>query len=248
MVNIKFQGKITLLKLSTLWSNFPHSSAKPQMKKKCPKCKLVNFADVEFCVRCQAELSQIIDEKPPVSFASKILKRIAVFVVVCIFTLFGFYVSLIVSAAKLRYEESQAVEKAVALLDAKGFSREVFLLNYLTAKRSNDNWLNASVEKENAYAATNFPFEILTIYPDFFTIPIDDTERAAILLHEAQHLQGANEKQAYEFVWKHRRQLGWTKEKYEHSIIWRNVRKQTKEYSPDLFNCADKEYADCTEQ
>jgi hypothetical protein len=66
--------------------------------------------------------------------------------------------------------------------------------------RANDNWLNASVEKENAYAATNYPFEIVTIYPDFFRFTVDDTERAAILLHEAQHLKGKDEKESYEFV------------------------------------------------
>lgn len=217
------------------------------MKKKCPNCKLVNFSDVETCARCGSELSIFPQENTPDLPAPNFAKRIAVFLSVCLFTLFGFYISLIVSAEKLSYEEKETVEKAVAVLSEKGFSREVFLLNFLTAKRRTDNWLNASIEKENAYAATNFPFEIMTIYPDFFTVSLDDTERAAILLHEAQHLLGANEKQAYEFVWRKRRQLGWTKDKYEHSIIWRNVRKQTKEYAPDLFTCTEKDYGDCTD-
>lgn len=121
------------------------------------------------------------------------------------------------------------------------------MLDYLTSYRADDNWLNASVDKENAYAATNFPFEVMTIYPDFFNYPVDDTERAAILLHEAQHLKGADEKEAYEFVWKNRKKLGWTKEKYGSSIIYQNVRRQTREYAPQLFVCNLNEYADCTE-
>ena len=113
--------------------------------------------------------------------------------------------------------------------------------------RANDNWLNASVAKENAYAATNFPFEIMTLYSDFFTYPVDDTERAAILLHEAEHLKGKNEHDAYEFVWIHRKQLGWTKEVYKVSPVWRNVRRQTLENVPNLFVCGEKEFSDCTE-
>ena len=104
------------------------------------------------------------------------------------------------------------------------------------------------MEKENAYAATNFPFEIITVYPDFFAVSTDGTERAAILLHEARHLQGAGEKAAYEFVWQNRRQLGWTKDKYFNSVIWRNVRRQTREYAPDLFVCEKNDFQDCTEQ
>ena len=139
------------------------------------------------------------------------------------------------------------VENAVSLLKEKDFSDEVFLLEYVTAFRSNDNWLNASIEKENAYAATNFPFEIMTLYPDFFTVPVDDTERAAILLHEAKHLQGADEKEAYEYVWKHRKRLGWTEETHSNSMIWRNVRKQTREFAPHLFVCETNDYDDCTD-
>lgn len=161
--------------------------------------------------------------------------------------MFGFYLSLIFSSKRLTYEEKQTVQRAIAVLDEKGFSTEVFLLNYLTAFRANDNWLNASVPKENAYAATNYPFEIITVYPDFFTYPVDDTERAAILLHEAQHLKGAEEKEAYKFVWENRHRLGWTQETHGNSFIWKNVRLQTREQVPELFTCPDKHYADCTE-
>ena len=84
--------------------------------------------------------------------------------------------------------------KGSEVLKEKGFTDEAFLLEHVAVFRGNDNWLNASVEKESAYAATNFPFEIVTIYPDFFKYPKDDIERAAILLHESKHLEGKDEK------------------------------------------------------
>lgn len=139
------------------------------------------------------------------------------------------------------------IQNAVGVLKEKGFAGEVFLLNYLTSYRANDNWLNASTKFENAYAATNFPFEIMTVYPDFFVYTADDTERAAILLHEAQHLKGADEKEAYEYVWRNRSKLGWTRETHGSSVIWQNVRRQTREFAPNLFVCDWNEAGDCTE-
>lgn len=129
----------------------------------------------------------------------------------------------------------------------KGFTSDAMLLDNFTVYRRNDNWLNASVAKENAYAATNFPFEIMTLYPDFFTYPIDDTERAAILLHEARHLRGEEEPAAYTYVWKNRIQLGWTREKYSASPVWSNIRSQTRDTVPELFTCSEKDFGDCTE-
>ena len=167
--------------------------------------------------------------------------------VVCLAALLGFYFSLVVSADSLNIEQKYAVRRATSVLKDGGFSQQAFLLENLTIFRANDNWLNASVAKENAYAATNFPFEIMTLYADFFTYPADDTERAAILLHEAEHLKGKNEHDAYEFVWTHRKQLGWTKAEYALSPVWQNIRKQTKDNAPSLFVCGEKELNDCTE-
>lgn len=221
------------------------------MKKTCPNCNLTNFGNAESCVRCQNDLRQILvsaqSDSSKKSFKAKLIKRAAICIVVIVFTLLGFYLSLLLTSKKLTYNEKKNVQSAIKLLEEKGFDDETFLLNYLTAFRSNDHWLNASIEKENAYAATNFPLEIMTLYPDFFTVPLDDTERAAILLHEAQHLKGGDEKEAYEFVWNNRKKLGWTKEAYGNSLIWRNVRKQTKEYAPNLFICSTNNYDDCTE-
>jgi len=219
------------------------------MNKKCPNCKLINFSNADACARCEADLIEVSSEieQPRKSLKVKILKRAAVCLFVCVLAILGFYLSLLFTAKRLNFDEKTKVKDAVKLLEEKGFDSEVFLLNYLTAFRANDHWLNASVEKEGAYAATNFPFEIMTVYPDFFQYPLDDTERAAILLHEAQHLKGADELEAYEFVWKNRQKLGWTKDKYTNSAVWRNIRKQTREFAPHLFVCELKEFADCTE-
>lgn len=221
------------------------------MNKKCPKCQLTNFAHSKECVRCQfnlIEVSTLSENRPKTSrLKSKIFRRALICAAVSIFAMFAFYLSMIFTSAPLKLAEKKNVAVAVNILDEKGFAKEVFLLKYLTSFRGNDNWLNASTKLENAYAATNFPFEIMTIYPDFFEYPRDDTERAAILLHEAQHLKGADEKEAYEFVWRSRKQLGWTKQNYGDSPVWRNVRKQTKEFAPNLFVCEGSELGDCTE-
>ena len=219
------------------------------MSKKCPSCKLVNFRDADQCARCESDLPEVsgAPENAKSSLGYKIFKRAVACAAVLLVVLFGFYLSLLFTSNSLTYDEKSKVKSAIQVLDEKGFSSEVFLLKHLTSFRANDNWLNASTREENAYAATNYPFEIMTIYPDFFNYPNDDVERAAILLHEAQHLKGADEKEAYEFVWKIRKRLGWTKDKYVNSNVWKNVRRQTKEICPSLFVCDINEFGDCTE-
>ncbi len=221
------------------------------MKKRCPNCHLIHFPHSTECVRCQSGLIEVstlqTDGAIKPSMKCTIIRRAAICVVVCFAALLGFYLSMIFTSASLKYDEKKQIQSAIKILDEKGFAGEVFLLKYLTSFRGNDNWLNASTKTENAYAATNFPFEIMTVYPDFFTYSTDDVERAAILLHEARHLKGADEKEAYEFVWRNRHKLGWTKEFYEHSVVWQNVRKQTKEFAPNLFVCGSNEFGDCTE-
>ena len=218
------------------------------MKKKCLNCNLINYPHAEICARCESVLIEFSSNNiAGTSFARTILRRAVVCLAVCLFVILGFYLSLIGSSNSLTYDEKKTIENAVSVLREKGFSDEVFLLDYLTVYRGSDNWLNASTRAEEAYAATNFPFEIMTIYEDFFEVTKDDTERAAILLHEAKHLEGKNEKEAYAFVWKNRKKLGWTKETHFDSEVWRSVRKQTKEFSPDLFICDFNDLGDCTE-
>lgn len=218
------------------------------MKKKCPNCRLVNFTAADRCARCESDLIEISSadrKKRPLGL--KILRRALVCALVCLLAVFGFYLSLLFTSKPLNYDQKTKVKAAIKVLDEKGFAGDVFLLSWLTSFRENDHWLNASTREENAYAATNYPFEIMTVYPDFFQYPLDDTERAAILLHEARHLRGEDEKEAYEFVWRNRRQLGWTKDKYKESVVWLNVRRQTREIAPHLFICRINEYDDCTE-
>jgi hypothetical protein len=222
------------------------------MNKKCPNCNLINFLEVLQCRRCRFDLESLdlaqvtVEDKKP-SKSPKILWRAIICVSVIIVCVLAFYLSLLFSSSGLQISEKEKVRNAIAVLEARGFSQEVFFLHYLAAFRSNDNWLNASVEKENAYAATNFPFEVMTLYPDFFEKPADDIERAAILLHEAKHLQGADEKTAYEYVWRNRKKLGWTRENYSRSKLWQAVKKQTREYAPNLFVCESGELGDCTD-
>lgn len=218
------------------------------MTKKCSNCSLVNFPEAVSCARCQGDLIET-DNIEAVKTKGKwrFVIRIVTFCCVCIVVLLGFYFSLVASADPLTIEQKYSVRRAIAVLKNKGFSQQAFLLENVAVFRGNDNWLNASVAKENAYAATNFPFEIMTLYSDFFTYPVDDTERAAILLHEAEHLKGKNEHDAYEFVWTHRKQLGWTKDGYAASPVWQNIRKQTNDNAPNLFVCEKNDYNDCTE-
>ena len=157
-----------------------------------------------------------------------------------------FYSSLLFTASPLAPENAEKVRAAISVIEKRGFINEAYLLRDLATFRGSDNWLNATVAKENAYAATNYPFAIITLYPDFFTYPEDDTERAAILLHEARHLKGDNEEEAYEFVWRNKKFLNWTEKNYGDSVVWLNIRTQTTEYTPNLFVCNLNPMYDCT--
>lgn len=176
-----------------------------------------------------------------------VAKRIVFCAGVVLFVVLGFYFSLIISADALQAEEHAKIDRAIEILEKSGFTAEAFYLRNFAAFRGSDNWLNSFVAKENAYAATNFPFAIITVYPDFFTYTADDTERAAILLHEAVHLQGGDESEAYSLVWTRKRELGWSEDKYADSIAWQEIRKQTAEYVPNIFVCEFKKFNDCSE-
>jgi len=173
-------------------------------------------------------------------------RRLLIFFAVCVGAVGIFYASLIMTASSLSADEVEKVKNATLYLEKHGFINEAYLLRDVATYRSNDNWLNASVPKENAFAATNYPFAIITLYPDYFTYPKDDVERSAILLHEARHLIGYGEEEAYEFVWRNKKYLGWTEEKYGQSVVWQNIRKQTREYAPNLFVCDFNPFRDCT--
>lgn len=214
--------------------------------RKCPECGFDGRragVGKRRCAVCNRGSSA-----PEKNLFSSLIARLSTFLLVCIATVAGFYASLVHSAAPLSAEQYSTVSSAIDLLEAKGFSDEVFLLRTAAAFRSNDNWLNASVEKENAFAATNFPFGIVTLYPEFFERTSSNVERAAILLHETKHIQGDDEKAAYEFVWRNRKKLGWDGAEFNGTEMWTNVRKQTAEYSPNLFICELNVGNDCTDR
>ncbi|MDQ4122405.1 MAG: hypothetical protein M3209_13280 [Acidobacteriota bacterium] len=224
------------------------------MNKKCPECDLVNFSSDENCHRCSALLCSGTDNSGVQDDTSRKLDRAAIWflkrflsaVVIAAVILCGVYFSLLRSAEPLTSDQAVAVERAIQILEERGFERETFLLRRTAAYRASDNWLNDATGHNDAYAATNFPFQIVTLYESFFKSPKDDIERAMILLHEAQHLQGAGESEAYEFVWRNRKKLGWTDEAYNRTEVWRSVFDFTRQNAPNIFQCNFNEHSDCT--
>ena len=172
------------------------------------------------------------------------MRRSALVVVLAVL---AFHLSMVSTAAPLYFEDEHTVERAIQLLRSKGFEKEAFLLDHTVTFRSTDNWLNRIAEKENAFAATNPPFQIVTLYPDFYNRPADDTERAMILLHEAQHLMGKDEAAAYAYVWQNRFRLGWTQLAYGTTETYVTIEQLTRENAPELFKCPSKLWNDCTE-
>lgn len=161
--------------------------------------------------------------------------------------LFAAYMSLLMTSEDLRFEKRKTVSRAIAILEQKGFSRQAFVLNHLVRYRATDNWWNGYVGHHTAYAATNFPFEVVTLYPEFFETAVDDTERAAILLHESNHLFGSGEHAALEKVWRDKQRLGWTADKYGTTRVWLNTRELTAAGVPGLFSCGPDGHSDCTQ-
>jgi len=236
------------------------------MNPKCPSCGLVNFSTAPECKRCGAPLSEesapradefahpqggyeAVDfaefdegEKPPRrSLKRKVLAgcvTAGLLLVVC-------YVSLLETSTAINYDQKQVVLRAVDLIERKGFGRDAFLLRRLANFRTSDNWWNNYVGHADAYAATNFPFEVVTLYPEFFSKAKDDTERAVILLHEARHLAGAGEEAAFRGVWRDKARLGYTYEKYMDSQVYLNVVEYTMKYAPELFRCGPDGRMDC---
>lgn len=220
--------------------------------RKCPRCKLINFAEAEVCKRCGAPLTEgngsTLEENASAGRGRFwLIKRALVVLGVVFGILLIFYGSLLKSSDPLSYDEQQVVKSSINVLEQSGFNREVFVLRNMVAFRETDNWWNGWVGHHEAYAATNFPFEVITLYPEFFNTASDDTERAAILLHESYHLFGSNEAAALEQTWRNRKRLGWTKEKYAQTKVFRNTRELTLNQVPQLFRCGLENNADCTD-
>ncbi len=227
---------------------------------KCQQCGLVNFSRVEECRRCGAGL--IIDDASGTQTLSEenafedesgaqaprsLVKRVGVGVGVAAFLLLLCYISLLESSAPGSYEQKVLVGRAISLIEQSGFEGDAFLLRRLANYRTTDSWWNRWLGHGDAYAATNFPFQVVTLYPDFFKHATDDTERAVILLHEARHLAGAGEAKAFAGVWRDKVRLGWTKEKYGQTRVWKNVKEFTLKYAPEVFQCGADGQSDCVE-
>ena len=222
-------------------------------RNKCPDCGLVNAGSDETCRRCGTALHEeefiepsnvdpILAVKPK---KRSLLKRLAWIISATTILLMIFYASLLFSADKPNPDQLVKIRSAIDLLQNRGFSSEAFVLNHVASFRTTDNWLNAYVGHRDAYAATNFPFEVVTLYPEFFEAPVDDCERAAVLLHEARHLFGDGEDAALENTWKSKRQLGWTIDKYKQTRVWDATMRLTKARFPYMFQCGGDGETDC---
>ena len=172
-------------------------------------------------------------------------KRLLWIVSATIVVLIVWYVSLLLSSDKLKPDQTLKVDVAIGLIEQSGFSNEVFVLRRAAKFRSTDNWWNRWLGHRDAYAATNFPFEIVTLYPEFFNVPVDDRERAAVLLHEARHLLGDGEEAALRTTWMGKQRLGWTKDQYQQTQVWDNTERLTRAQFPYLFQCGLDGKSDC---
>jgi hypothetical protein len=231
--------------------------------RRCPACGLVNFASAPECKRCAAALEpssmmtagaapELAHDFPDEELEEGkgrrgLLTRAAAVVCATVAVLVLCQASLLWTSQAATVEERIKVRRAVDILERAGFEREAFLLGRVTNFRTSDNWWNRYMGHEEAYASTNFPFEVVTLYPDFFLYPVDDVERAVILLHEARHLSGAGEEEALAAVWRDKARLGWTREKYGHTRVWKNVGEFTRRYAPKLFACGPDNQQDCYE-
>lgn len=158
------------------------------------------------------------------------------------------HISLVQTSNDLDETQAEAVEKAIRVLEYRGFTEEASLLRSFVTFRGSDNWLNFLIQPDNAYASTNFPFGIITIHPDFLKVAKDDTERAMILLHESRHVIGGSEKDAYGHVWQNRHKLGWTILTHGTTQTFMGTEALTREMVPELFTCKELLWNDCTEQ
>lgn len=223
-------------------------------RNKCSNCGVVNLATDQQCRRCGARLkffepvnAELAYDEGAEPKKRSILLRLAWIIGVTVAILIIWYVSILMSSDPLRPEHKVVVNKAIEVLELRGFSNDALVLRKFVSYRSTDSWWNQYLGHRDAYAATNFPFLVLTLYPQFFEDSIDDNERAAMLLHESYHLFGSGEEAALEGVWREKRRLGWTAENYAQSKVWHNTRELTMSNVPSLFQCGPDGRSDCTE-
>jgi hypothetical protein len=217
---------------------------------RCRECGLANFATAEQCKRCGASLKEDVPVETATDETVVVKKRTFgkrvswILGMTCVI-LAIYYLSLLATSDSIKWQQRQTVDGAITVLEQKGFGKEAFVLRHLVSFRTTDNWWNTQVGHHDAYAATNFPFEVLTLYPEFFDVARDDTERAAILLHESYHLFGSGEAAALEGVWRNKGRIGWTADKYGETKVWKNTKDLTTSEVPQLFRCGLDGKTDC---
>jgi len=222
-------------------------------RRKCPGCGLVNSSSDEICRRCGTTLSDddyvepthVQEVQPKLPKKRSFRSRVVWILTTTTILLIIFYSSLLLTSDRLNADQRAKVEAAITLIKSSGLTKEAFVLDHLASFRATDNWLNAYVGHRDAYAATNFPFEVVTLYPEFFEVPVDDRERAAVLLHEARHLLGDGEDAALQNTWQRKRQLGWTADKYGQTRVWDATVRLTKATFPYMFQCGGGGDQDC---
>lgn len=220
---------------------------------KCGQCGLMNFAGAIECRRCGAQvyvqgnkIESTAGEKEPAT-KRKILKSVLRIFALAGFIVFLWHASLIGTSEPVLLDQKKIVDDAINVLERRGFNDEVFILRRLVFFRATDNWWNQKVGHVSAFASTNFPFQVMTLYPPFFEQTKDDVERAVILLHESYHLFGRGEPAAVEGTWRDKKRLGWTKELYGNTEVWTNARESTREFAPHLLQCGPEHNLDCAE-
>ena len=223
------------------------------VSRKCAQCGLVNFSAAEACRRC-GEAFRGIDEVPatpqqaaeaPPRITGRIRTRAVWLTGVVVAVVFGWSRSLLLTSDAIDAQQREIVYRSIQILDRAGFSRESAMLRHFANFRATDNWWNIYLGHHDAYAATNFPLGVLTLYEPFFRTAVDDNERAIILLHEAQHLLGYGENAALERVWRVKHRLGWSADEYGESKVWKNTREWTRTSVPSLFVCGPHYALDC---
>ena len=218
----------------------------------------MNFATSGVCRRCDLPLAahhdavapdgERVPAKPHSSEGGRSFGRWLLWVLGVVVTILtAAYTSLLLTSEPVTPDERQVLLEAIHVLDGTGFSREASALRGIVSFRRTDNWWNRYVGHPTAYAATNFPFAVITIYPTFFKYPVDDIERATILLHESYHLFGDDEKFALQRVWLAKDRLGWTSLRYGHTRVWKNTREWTLTEIPSMFSCGEDGQSDCLE-
>jgi hypothetical protein len=215
----------------------------------CHGCQLVNATTDETCRRCgralTVEFAGSVDAVAAISGKRRLGERLLWILAATLLFLFSSYISLLLTSDPLDNEQRRRVLASVALLQQRGFSSEATMLTVFAKYRSTDNWWNKFLGHRDAYAATNFPFEVMTLYPEFFVDSYDDQERAAILLHESCHLFGWGEAAALEYVWRNKKALGWTEDRYGHTKVWNSTKELTINLVPELFRCGPDGKSDC---